>query len=45
MYIQVGPNRIFVALGNFFGFGHTLAEAIENWCQEVEKSGLVERLA
>jgi len=36
MYVQVGPNRIFVALGRFYGLGQTLAEAIENWCQHVE---------
>jgi hypothetical protein len=37
MYVQVGPNRIFVTLGRFYGIGASLAEAIENWCQQVEK--------
>lgn len=37
MYVQIGPNRIFVTLGNFYGIGNTLAEAIERWCQEVER--------
>lgn len=37
MYVQIGPNRIFVALGEFYGLGVTLAEAIENWCQHVER--------
>jgi hypothetical protein len=36
MYVQVAPNRVFVTLGNFYGIGNTLPEAVESWCQEVE---------
>jgi len=37
MYVQIGPDRYFVALGKCMAVGNSLADAIENWCQEVEK--------
>lgn len=36
MYVQIGK-RYFVALGRFYAIGNSLPEAIENWCQEVER--------
>ncbi len=41
VYAQYYRGRWFVALGDIFGFGVTLLEAIENWCQSVEQKGLV----
>jgi hypothetical protein len=44
MYVQIAPNRIFVVLGEYYGLGSTLAEAIENWRDSVEKSGIVDKV-
>ena len=40
-YVQYYRGRWFLALGDFFGFGGTLPEALESWCQTVERSGIV----
>jgi len=37
MYTLYHRSRWFVALGDFYGFGKTVPEAIENWCQAVEQ--------
>ncbi len=42
VYAQYWRGRWFIALGDFFGFGKTLPDAIEDWCQAVEKRGIVE---
>ena len=41
MYAHYWRGRWFVTLGDFYAFGKTLPEAVENWCQEVEKRGIV----
>ena len=40
VYAHYYHGRWFVALGDFFGFGKTLPEALENWCKEVERRGI-----
>ena len=41
VYVQYYRGRWFVAMGDFFGFGNTVLEAIESWCKAVEGRGLV----
>jgi hypothetical protein len=41
IYAHYYRGRWFVALGDIFGFGQTLPEAIEDWCRMVEEKGLV----
>jgi hypothetical protein len=41
VYVQILNGKVLVACGHIIGLGATIPEAIENWCQEVEKRGLV----
>lgn len=42
VYVQLGK-RWLVALGGTAAVGETLPEAVEHWCQEVERRGIVRK--